>query len=253
MEGGEVKTQAEIDHHESRARARMLQCPKCEGASLSCECRRRFAHETRCFEACIPESFWWAERSQVHYNVEIFEDLICGYIKNVPIAHREGAGLFLYGANGCGKSMFLSYILSRIARSGKFSCYYTTMPQLAKDISSTWNDRTGEAANRLAYYQSSDFVVIDELGKEARNKMNDSFARQELERWAKERFDKVQPTLWASNVAPSDLEVDPEKGGYGETIISVIEGRCNVVPMEPGDFRKDHLRTGIGQRMGWNS
>ncbi len=253
MEGREVKTQAEIDNFDARARTRMLSCELCGGASLSCMCRKRFMYEARCFEACIPESFWWADRSDVHYNCEIFDDLIVGYVRNVPEAHRSGAGLFLYGTNGCGKSMFLSYILTRIARSGKFSCYYTTMPQLAKDISSTWNDRTGEAARRLAYYQSSDFVVIDELGKDSKNKLGDSHARQELERWSKERFDKVQPTLWASNVAPSDLEVDPERGGYGETIISVIEGRCNVAGMEPGDFRKDRLRTDIGKRMGWST
>lgn len=228
----------------------MMACKYCKGLSLQCECRKRFALETRCFEACIPESFWWADRKDVHHNCEIFDELIVPYVRKVPVAHREGAGLFLYGTNGCGKSMFLSWILTRIARSGKFTCYYTTMPQLAKDLSLTWSDKSGEAAKRLAYYQSSDFVVIDELGKE-RARAGDSFARVELERWAKDRFDKCQPTLWAANVAPSDLEKDPEKGGYGETIISLIEGRCKVVPMEPGDFRKGALRSTIGSAMGW--
>lgn len=245
-----MKTREEIASFESRARSRMMQCKICEGLALGCECRKRFAHETRCYEACIPESFWWFDRKQVTHNIEVFDDLIIPYLQQFPTAHRLGAGLFLYGANGCGKSCFLSYIGQRVARSNRFTVYYTTMPKLASDIGKTWNDKTGEAAARLAYYQSSDLVIIDELGKE-RSKAGDHFARVELERWVKERFDKLMPTLWASNLSPEDLGKDPENGGYGETVMSVIEGRCKVVPMEPGDFRKGKLRESIGSAMGW--
>ena len=244
-----MRTEDEISAFDARARSRMMNCPECGGLSLSCQCRKKFAHETRCYEACIPESFWWTERKHIRHNEEIFDGIVVPYVKKIPRAHDIGAGLFLYGDNGCGKTIFLSWILSRIARSGLYTCYYTTMPQLAKDIGTTW--KSDVAAKRLQYYQTSDFVVIDELGKE-KSKLGDSFARVELERWVKNRFDNKQPTLYASNCSPTDLADAPENGGYGQTVMSVISGRCKVIGMEPGDFRQQGLRDEVGHEMGWD-
>lgn len=246
-----MRTQEEMRSFSAQRAAIMARCPKCNGASLSCECRRLYDFEVRCFESCVPRDFWHFDARRITHNVDVFDEVIKPYVAKVPIAHRVGAGLLLFGAQGCGKSLFLSWILVRILRSGLFSCYYTTMPDFASSIKKTWNDKTGELARRLeTMICTSDFVVFDELGKEYAG-AGDSFVRVEFERFMKFRFDASRPVLAASNSAPSDLFKDPEDGGYGETIRSIIEGRSKVVPMAYGDFRTGDMRDRVGAEMGW--
>jgi DNA replication protein DnaC len=247
-----MRSEDEIKSYAGSRAARMLRCQKCQGGSLSCECRLSYDLDLRLFESCVPSDFWYSKREDVQHNVDVFSDVIEPYVKRVPIAHKVGAGLFLYGANGCGKTMFLSWILVRILRSALFSCYYTTMPNLTAMVKKTWNDRSGQMARHLeTMIVTSDFVVFDELGKE-RAGSGDSFTRVELERFLKARFDAGRATLYASNAAPSSLGVDPESGGYGQTIMSMIEGRSQVVPMEAGDFRKGRMRDDVARQMGWS-
>ena len=69
----------------------------------------------------------------------------------------------------------------------------------------------------------------------------DNPTRVLFERIVKQRFDRGQPSLFASNAGPEAIALDPSMGGYGETVWSVISGSCKDAVMDPGDFRKQHL------------
>jgi DNA replication protein DnaC len=141
---------------------------------------------------------------------------------------RSGYGLLFTGDNGVGKTCFISYILTQMIKRG-CSVYYTTLPQLDKDIKRGFNDK--EADRRLEQYLGSDFVAVDEIGKE--HFKAESFLNTQFELLLKTRHDDGDPTILASNM---DYKALAEM--YGPSIASMWDGRYVLVPMESGDFRK---------------
>src|SRR6185436_11388628 len=75
----------------------------------------------------------------------------------------NGYSLLLMGDNGVGKTMLLSYVLTQMIRRGS-TVYYTTLAQLDADIKRGFNDV--EAERRLEFLLESDFLAVDEIGKE---------------------------------------------------------------------------------------
>jgi DNA replication protein DnaC len=224
-----MRTQDEVDDFKTEATALMEQCPKCEGRDTGCECVLKYALHCRAFEAGIPRDHWEYEDGDVHFNREVFDEVVVPYRKKLRTALKNGYGLLLLGDNGVGKTMFISLVLMRVVRIG-FTAFYTTLPQLAHDIKRGFNDRRKQ--ERLDWYLTSDFVAIDEMGKE-RFREGDSFMRVEVERILKQRYDDARPTLIATNTDMAGLETM-----YGATLTSIFHGKYQMAVMEPGDYRE---------------
>jgi DNA replication protein DnaC len=182
----------------------------------------------RCYESCIPRLFWDIEMSHVTHNTAVFKRVVLKYCRKRKRAMRSGYGLLFTGDNGVGKTCFISYILTQMIKRG-CSVYYTTLPQLDKDIKRGFNDK--EADRRLEQYLGSDFVAVDEIGKE--HFKAESFLNTQFELLLKTRHDDGDPTILASNM---DYKALAEM--YGPSIASMWDGRYVLVPMESGDFRK---------------
>jgi len=91
-----------------------------------------------------------------------------------------------------------------------------------------------EAKRRLDWLLTSDFLAIDEMGKEKRKTKNGSlFVNVQMERILKQRYDDSMPVLLATNMDHGALA-----GSYGSTVMSIIDGKYQTVAMEPGDCRK---------------
>jgi DNA replication protein DnaC len=90
-----------------------------------------------------------------------------------------------------------------------------------------------EIAARLDWLLSSDFLAIDEMGKEHKGKSGRDFTGAQVERILKARYDDSLPTLLASNADPEALEAM-----YGATFASMILGKFKTAVLEPGDFRE---------------
>jgi DNA replication protein DnaC len=105
------------------------------------------------------------------------------------------------------------------------------MTQLTYDIKRGFDDST--IRRRLEWYLTSDFLAIDEMGKE-RFRDGDTFFRTELERLLKSRYEERMPTLLATNASLSELDKY-----YGATLSSMLTGKYECVMMEPGDFRRE--------------
>lgn len=238
-----MKTQAECDDFAASAQRSILaRCRRCDGENRpGCPCGSKYSLAVSAFEACIPRDFWFSEPGDVKYNKEAFEAVILPYIKRLRRARANGYGLVLLGDNGVGKTMFTSIVLVAAIKRG-FTAYYTTLPQLDHNLKRGMSDR--EIAQRLDWMLTSDFVAIDEMGKE-RYKDGDSWMRLQVERILKERFDNSLPTLLASN---ADLEALSRM--YGSTIGSILDGKYQQVALEPGDFRL-HLRKKMEKDMGY--
>lgn len=183
---------------------------------------------THCYEACIPKLFWDVERSDVSHNKAVFDKVVAKYCSRRKKAMRHGYGLLFTGDNGVGKTMFISYILTQMIKRG-CSVYYTTLPQLDIDIKRGFNDR--EMDKRLTQHLGSDFIAVDEIGKE--HYKSESYLNTRFELLLKTRHDDGDPTLLASNM---DYKALGEM--YGASIQSMWDGRYVAVAMESGDFRK---------------
>lgn len=229
-----MRTEAQVEEFEVQARACYLDgCAKCGGTRIDCCCWAVYSRAMKLYEACIPNEFWELTRDDVVHNVEVFEEVILPYTHKLSTALRRGYGLILTGDNGTGKTFFMYLIADRAITRG-FSVYYTTMLDLIENLKrASFADREEAKAirTRLDWYLTSDFVMIDELGKE-QYKGGDSWSRTQFERIAKDRSSNSQPVVLASNASLDELEKI-----YGTTLSSVLEGRYQQVSMEPGDYR----------------
>jgi DNA replication protein DnaC len=182
----------------------------------------------RCYEACIPRLFWDIEAANITHNKATFQKIVLKYCAKRKKVLRSGYGLILVGDNGVGKTCFISYIMTQMIKRG-CSAYYTTLPQLDIDIKRGFGDK--EADRRLEQHLNSDFVAIDEIGKE--HFKADSYLNTRFELLLKTRHDDGDPTILASNL---DYKALCEM--YGESVASIWEGRYIPVPLASGDFRK---------------
>jgi DNA replication protein DnaC len=238
-----MRSKAEVQEFEASNYCEVIQdCPKCKGQEPDCVCRVRHNVITRAFEACVPRDFWFSKASDITHNAEIFKGVVAPYCRQIKRARIKGYGLAFLGDNGVGKTMFLGYVLMVALRRG-FTVYYTTLPKLDWDIKRSFNDRM--LAARLKWMLTSDFLAVDEMGKE-KFKAGDSYMRMQVERILKERFDESMPTLVATNADAQGLE-----SVYGTTLTSILLGKYKLVTMEPGDYR-GRLGAKMESEMGYN-
>lgn len=227
-----MKTEREVEAFKSESAQRVYNCKKCDGSldNVECPCVRRFVYELQAFEACIPRDFWNVQPKDIEYNRVAFDSFVQPYVGRIKVAHRKGYGLCFSGSNGVGKTMFISYVLTQAIRSGR-SAYYTTMLKLDHDIKAGFDDRA--ARERLEWMLTSDFLAIDEMGKEQFKALGtNTFTKTQVERILKQRFDESKPVLMATNLGMLGLGK-----AYGDTILSMVRGKMQNVKMEAGDVR----------------
>lgn len=237
-----MRTQQEVENFRAAAFMKyVMKCRNCKGDDFSCKCRSKQEWAVSAYEACIPQDFWWSKKEDVTHNVDVFQDIVLPYVKNLKIALRKGYGLLLLGDNGVGKSYFISYILMSAIKAGR-TAYYTTMPVLEKDLKKGF--RNEELADRLEWLMTSDFVAIDELGKERVKNSND-FMDGQVESFLKTRLDDNMPMIIAANMDVNSLEK-----AYGPTVASMMSGKFQIATLTPGDFRKK-IRKKMIKEMGY--
>lgn len=194
-----MRTIEQIQQFQKISRSTYLgRCQKCKGSDPHCECYKRYLLACVQYESCIPRDFWDTKASEISHDKAVFRKVIQKYIDKSTSAMRFGYGLVLLGGMGTGKTHFASYVLTEAIKKGR-TTYYTTMPQLGYDIKLGFDDRT--ARSRLMFYWSSDFVMIDDLGKESYRKAdNKSFLRSEIERLVRQRRDEAMPMIMTSDM-----------------------------------------------------
>lgn len=239
-----MRTEEEVADFKSRAfQQYVLKCKACKGKDVDCECRKKFSVSVAAYEGCIPQDFWWTMDDDVTNNRAVFDQTIVPYVAKIKTALRNGYGLLFLGDNGVGKTYFISYILMEAIRKGR-TVYFTTMPDLDYNIKRGF--KNGVVEERLRYMLTSDFMAIDELGKE-RAKADNTFMDAQVERIMKRRLDDSYPMLLATN-----MDADSLDKAYGPTVASMLTGKFQAVMMEPGDFRSS-LQKRMVKEMGYDT
>ena len=237
-----MRTEDEVNDFKARSFHKyIIGCKKCGGNDFECPCRHNFNIAISAYEGCVPQDFWHIQPSDITHNKDIFTQVVLRYVKRLNRALSRGYGLAFLGDNGVGKTYFISYVLMEAIKQGR-SVYYTTMPDLDFNIKRGFKDK--EIEDRLAWLLTSDFLAIDEMGKE-RAKADNKYMDAQVERILKRRLDDSNPMLIATNM-------DLEKMGksYGATVTSMLAGKFQAVTMEPGDYR-EKIHEEMTQEMGY--
>jgi DNA replication protein DnaC len=239
-----MRTHDDIQEFKHKAQAVYLHnCSKCEGTDTECMCYERYETAVKQYEGCIPKDFWKTDEKKIRGNRKVFNDVILKYVNKLSVALSKGYGFVLLGSNGVGKTYFISYVLNEAIKNGR-TVYYTTMPQLAHDIKCGFDDKSIQ--RRLEWYLTSDFVAIDEIGKEKFFKKDQkTFMDTELERMMKRRCDDSLPVILAANMNTEQL-----MKSYGATIGSIIMGKMKMAVMDGADQRRK-LATEMKRKMGY--
>jgi DNA replication protein DnaC len=152
---------------------------------------------------------------------------IATYSKKLKDAHDNGAGLFIHGENGSGKSFAATLVLKRALKDG-YTAYFILLRKLTKIAFDALNNQESyENLERLM--TEIDFLVIDELDKVYKDR-ND-LVYNLLEDLFKQRYYSKKPLIVTSNVSQDEIARI-----HGETVAATLAERLFPVTLI-GNYR----------------
>lgn len=208
-------------------------CP-CEGAASEreSEARRRAAlaakeeaarREKALSRAGIPRRYWAAEADRPE-----FAEYIASFAGN------GGAGLYIHGGVGAGKTHAASAMARLFAEAG-YDVAFTTAKGMLERVKATFDEGGTEAA--VARYAKCDVLVLDDLGKEDATEWSVGTVFSVLDA----RYEDMRPTIVTSNYAPGALADRLARRGErvtAEAIASRISQTCRTVYLGGRDRRR---------------
>lgn len=208
-------------------------CP-CEGAASEreAEARRRAAlaakeeaarREKALSRAGIPRRYWAAEADRPE-----FAEYIASFAGN------GGAGLYIHGGVGAGKTHAASAMARLFAEAG-YDVAFTTAKGMLERVKATFDEGGTEAA--VARYAKCDVLVLDDLGKEDATEWSVGTVFSVLDA----RYEDMRPTIVTSNYSPGALADRLARRGErvtAEAIASRISQTCRPVYLGGRDRRR---------------
>ena len=166
---------------------------------------------------------------------ENIRELFARYMDYLDEMFEDKINLILYGSNGSGKT-YLSSLVVKEAYRRRYTSFMVTLKSFI-DMHFK-RDKDELIAEKLDEIVNSEFLVIDEVGKETFDKSQ--FNITVFEELLRERDTQGKPTIICTNLP---LE---ERGGlyeqYGKSIQSLIDGNFIKVKFESEDNRHDVTR-----------
>ena len=193
-------------------------CPHC-GAALDPLARR----EKALSRAGIPRRYRAAEADRPE-----FAEYIASFAGN------GGAGLYIHGGVGAGKTHSASAMARLFAEAG-YDVAFTTAKGMLERVKATFDEGGTEAA--VARYAKCDVLVLDDLGKEDATEWSVGTVFSVLDA----RYEDMRPTIVTSNYAPGALADRLARRGErvtAEAIASRISQTCRPVYLGGRDRRR---------------
>ena len=170
-----------------------------------------------------PQAYWTAEADRPE-----FAEYIASFAGN------GGAGLYIHGGVGAGKTHAASAMARLFAEAG-YDVAFTTAKGMLERVKATFDEGGTEAA--VARYAKCDVLVLDDLGKEDATEWSVGTVFSVLDA----RYEDMRPTIVTSNYAPGALADRLARRGErvtAEAIASRIFQTCRPVYLGGRDRRR---------------
>lgn len=158
------------------------------------------------------------------------------YLSNYKEAASKGVGLYLWGANGTGKTHSMNCTFKElIAKGCKVRIY--SMDEIVDKFTSSWySDEDKKELNNIL--RNVDFLGIDEFGKNVDEKGNPMYlpdlVKRVMEFVIRFRVQMNKPIWFASNTDPKNV-----RKVFSEDIASLLNEAVLSVCVRGEDFRKE--------------
>lgn len=204
-----------------------------EGKLKECVCRKRFSDWEKYIGVGIPELYW--DKNWSDYTVPPADILaLCQqYVERVVEMYKRGVGLYLWGDFGVGKSGLAVEILKGILRipDNPYTVSFAFFPDVMRDLTSFDTVRPEDRAETERKLIDSDFLVLDDIGREYRRE-GSSWVGSNIDAYFRKRMNASLPTLMTSNFSLSKV-----KDLYGDSIASIFRGSLVELNVSGEDFR----------------
>lgn len=159
------------------------------------------------------------------------------YLKKLDSFKEKGVGLLYMGPPGPGKTTLAMIAMKYLVRA-RWDVFTTSLGEIVEQIQRTWkqnSDIDEDAEGFLDRCRRADFLYIDDVGKEHRGQSG--FVQTIFDNLIRYRVQHRLPTFLTTNLTKSELA-----GIYGESAISLLEGKALGVVVEGSDYRRTTLK-----------
>lgn len=195
--------------------------------------------KTQVLEANIGEDYWECDFSN-YEGPEKARQATIKYLSDLEESKRLGIGILYAGPPGPGKTTLAMITMKYLSRAG-WNVFCTSLGEIVENIQKSWNDKDEVYAAFLGRARGADFLLIDDVGKEHRG--GSGFAQNTFDNLIRYRVQHRLPTFLTTNLTKSEIEVI-----YGDSAISLLEGKLLPVTVTGDDYRRTQQKNGIKER-----
>jgi DNA replication protein DnaC len=202
------------------------------GETVECDCERQLALHKWYLASGIGLTYQRLNWTDFHAEPGSEQDQILlkvgNYTERSQVYFSRGIGLFFTGGFGSGKTMLANLALKHFVKEGR-SCWATTFANAVEMFTAGWKSREDQDYFQRKFF-SSEVVLLDDLGKEGRNKSG--MAEKLFDNILRERAQLGRPTFVTSNLEVADIERD-----YGPAADSLMTEKSVPINFPDQDYR----------------
>lgn len=177
--------------------------------------------------ANIPEDYWDCDFCN-YQGPELPRNKSIQYLSQLGVMTDKGIGLFYVGSYGPGKTTLAMIVMKYLVRA-RWDVYCTSLGEIVETIQRSW--KNDEEFDLIGKARRTTFLFIDDVGKE--HKGQSGFVERVFDNLIRHRVQHRLPTFLTSNFTKSELEA-----GYGESAISLLEGKLIPLTVNGDDHRR---------------
>lgn len=183
-------------------------------------------------KANIPQDYW--DCGFLNYRGPLEpKETTKKYLKNLREMKEAGIGILYVGPNGPGKTTLGMICMKYLARA-EWDVYCISLGEIVEDIQKSWQSK--EDSIVIGKCREADFLFIDDVGKEHRGQSG--FVQTVFDNLIRYRVQHRYPTFLSSNFTKKELEIT-----YGDSVMSLLEGKLLPVVVDGSDYRKEVLKS----------